>query len=203
MTLCHGWSPTCGSRFKTWANCCGLFLLVKIHTALDQDKLILTKSQQRRFFFSFTDMLKQWEHFHGLYPLSPPPRLLDVCTVKPCMWGACQTKISSPRWTVILHKSINFSLIWNVLCAISKHMKADHVSHYITSKQKSRKQLRLGKVKGTHLCQTPSSLPPLNHWTLIFCRGPQTWALEEQTWNKQPFRHHLGCHGNIEKYIRV
>lgn len=138
MTLCHGWSPTCGSSFKTSAHCCRVFLIVKIHTALDQDKLILTK------LLFFTAMLKAVRVFQWFVS---PEVLLYVHAVKPCVRGACQTTICTPRWTVILHKYVNFSLIWNVLCALSKHMKARNVNHYIVSRQKSIKQFRLAEPK--------------------------------------------------------
>lgn len=54
-------------------NCCRLFPLVKIHTALDQDKLILTKSQQRRFFFFLQLCWSSESTSMVCIPWAPPP----------------------------------------------------------------------------------------------------------------------------------
>lgn len=120
---------------KSLALCCRVFLTVKIHTALAKTgsfplSLLLKPNAAETFFFFLQLCLRQWEYSHGLYPLrSPPP---SVHTMKPCVRGTCQDRICTPRWTVILHECVTFSLIWNALCVLCKHMKACNVNRVVS-----------------------------------------------------------------------
>lgn len=174
---------------KSLAHCCRVFRTVKIHTALGQDRLILTKSStesqhSRRVFF--TAMFKAVRvHLWFVSPEVP-----CACPhMKPCVSGTCQSWICSSRWTLILQKCA-FSLIWYVPCVLCKCVQTFNVNRHVVSWQKSINRTR----RKTDLCRTPSWLLQLNHWIQILCRGLQTLVLEEQTWNKQPFRHCHGCH---------
>lgn len=175
---------------KSLAHCCRVFLTVKIHTALGQDRLILTKSSiesqhsRRIFFYSYV----QGSECTSMVCI---PRSPCACPhMKPSVSGTCQSRICSSRWTLILHKFATFSSIWYVPCVLCKCVQTFTVDRHIVIWQKSIKSTR----RKTDLCRTPSWLLQLNHWIQILCRGLQTLVLEEQTWNKQPFRHCHGCH---------
>lgn len=81
---------------KSLAHCCRVFLTVKIHTALGQDRLILTKSitesqhSGRGFLLCYNYVRGSESTAMVCIPWGPPP---SVHTVKPCMRGTCQDKI--------------------------------------------------------------------------------------------------------------
>lgn len=104
-----------GNLSETLARRCGppplsffffFCLAVKIHTALEQDKLILNKSAARRRTFCFFS----WRRRRFLPLLCIPAGSSCVSVLwKPCVAAAaaaaaCQDKIYVPRWTVIPHK---------------------------------------------------------------------------------------------------
>lgn len=132
MTLCHGWSPTCGSGKEFSPLLQGFFLQFEftLHRPKTGSFLLSPPLNPKTSEDSYRHIKAERVYIHGLYPRRSS-----------CQHGATlqqeHLRICTPRWTLILHTCVSFSLIWNVLRVSCKHTKGGRVDLHVESWQTS------------------------------------------------------------------